>query len=225
MADGLFTARPSPLLGNTEGLRLSTEAQFRELSADDQERKFIRWTVWAELPEKYQAGDMYYFAAGVVGLVEGIYYWNGSSWVFSGDYPTAFGSLYSNTTVSFNVAVTDTKLAPWTIAASQPVEVLQDITAGTLTVQRSGLYFAQAFVDLINPAPNLTWQIVFYRNGAEAPLTRVRLTAKDNGDGVNLQTVIVAGLNAGDVIDVRLACSSAQTISIISKFFTLVQQQ
>ena len=224
MGDGNFQSSTPPLLGGLEAAKVHSDAQFRELGADDAERKFQRMTVWSTIPEKYQAGDVYFFAAGIVGAQAGLYYHDGSGWVFTGNIPTARGTLYSNTSTPLSVAITDTKIAPWTLAGSTPVDVVQDPTAGTLTINRAGLYFAQAFVDFLNPAPNLTWEIVYYRNGAEAPLTRTRLSAKDNNDGVNLQTIIVALLNVGDVIDVRMKCSAAQTINIVSKIFSLVEQ-
>ena len=224
-ADGNFVPSSPGGLGGLQESRLYQEGQFRDISAGDVERKFQQWTIWASVPDKYDRAQMYYFAAGVVGLVEGIYYWNGSAWIFAGDYPAARGALYSNTTTALAVGTTDTIVTNYVQGSSSPVEVTQNPAAGTLTIQREGVYLAQAFVNFINPAPNLTWQIVFYKNGAAAELTRTRLTAKDNNDGVNLQTIITSLLVVGDVIDVRMACSSAQNVNIISKLFSLVQQQ
>lgn len=224
MTDGLFTARPSPSLGALEGQRLSTEAQLRELSADDQERKMIHWTVQASVPEKYQAGDMYYFAADVVGPFAGIYFYNGSAWVFTGIMPTAYGILYSSTPTAFSIGTTGQVVKPWTNSGSSPVDVVQDATNGSLQVDRAGLYMVTAQLTFNNPAPNITYSIVFHRNGFEAPLTRSLVTAKDNNDGVRLAAMIVAPLNAGDALTVVIGASSAQSITVNTKSFFVVEQ-
>lgn len=213
----------NPLTPN-KGLDLYSNEELRKVSADVTQFKSAHFVSWASVPDKYTKGDLFLFDAGVVGLVAGFYYWDGSKWVYVGKYPSARGSLYSNTTVALAVAVTDTLIDNYAQGSSAPVDVTQNPAGGTLTIQRDGVYLAQGFVDFINTAPNLTWEIVFYKNGVAAELTRTRLTAKDNNDGVNLNTIIVAQLVVGDVIDIRMKCSTAQNINIISKLLSMVQQ-
>ena len=217
-----------PPVGNDlEALKNWAQSELSRISAELSQVKQLAMNVQNPLPQRYARGDIYYFDAGIVGLVEGPYFYDGSTWHFMGDYPPARGALYFNTTVSFSMPVANTfyKVAPYTLQGATPVDVTQDPTNGTLTINRDGIYTAQGFVDFLNPAPNQQYSIAFFRNGVIAPLTEVRTTAKDNNDGVNLNTIIVAALVAGDVLDIRVKCGSITTLSLITGLLSVIQQQ
>ena len=216
-----------PPLADLEQLRLYVRDELWKLAEEVNLVKQLSMVKNPASPQRFARGDIYYFDAGVVGLVEGPYFYDGTKWHFMGDYPPAYGGLYFNTNkvVSF-AANTWLKIAVYDQQAAAPVDVLQNMAQGTITVQRSGLYGAQGFIDFLNPAPNQQWSIAFFKNNALAPITEVRVSAKDNGDGVNLNTVITSPLVAGDVVDVRLKNTVAQAnVTLITGLLSLVQQQ
>ncbi len=206
-------------------LDLFLAQELQRLSGELSQFKSTHYVEWAEVPEKYTRGDVYFFAAGIVGLVEGFYWYNGTAWQPLGRYPPARGGLYRNTAGAQVINAADTKLTIYNTLAP-PVDVTGSIAAGTLTIDRAGFYVAHVVVNFINPAPNQTYQLMFYKNGAVAPVTRATYTAKDNNDGVSLQSIIAADLVAGDVIDTRMNVSGGpHNLSFSTALFQLVQQQ
>lgn len=222
-----YKNNPPPTGNDLEVLKNWLQGELSRISSELNQVKQLAMNVQNPIPQRYARGDIYYFDAGVVGLVEGPYFYDGNRWHFMGDYPPALGSLYFSApfVLSLPVANTFVKVAPFTQQAASPVDVVQNMAAGTLTVQRAGVYTAQGFVDFINPAPNQSYSIAFFKNGVIAPLTESRITVKDNNDGVNLQTIITASLVPGDVIDIRMKCGAIQNISLLSGLLSLIQQQ
>jgi hypothetical protein len=223
-----YTPSDAPNAENLNETQLWVARELRAIAAQLNAPAQYSPVINATVPDKYTEGDLYYFRAGVVGLVAGYYYWNGTKWVFAGDYPIPAAAIYSNvnTNVSIPAANTYYKVANYNTVSAYQVEVVPDAANGTLQIGRDGLYTAQGFIDFINPQPNLTWTLAFFKNGVLAPLTETRVAAKDNNDGVNITTIITAPLLDGDIIDMRVQCSAAQgSVTLLTKLLSIYGNQ
>jgi len=209
-------------------LDVYVEKELQSVSDDLKEITSFHYQKWAALPDKYTDGDQFYFAAGVVGLVAGLYLYSDGKWLPLVPYPAAAaagGTMYSTTGVSVTfTANVDVKLT-FDTQGAYDIDINIDLVNDQFVIERAGLYLVNGAVNFINPTPNTTWTIVIFLNGAAAPLTRMTYIAKDNNDPVAMRGILCGLLAVGDVLQLRMSCTTTKTATVSSRYFQLVQQQ
>ena len=79
-----YTPGDPPVSADPEQIKLWVLRELQGIARQINSVQGINFQRLAVIPARYAAGDAHYFLAGVVGASEGLYYFDGASWVFTG---------------------------------------------------------------------------------------------------------------------------------------------
>ena len=211
-----------------ESLTLNLDENLRDISQEINQVKQLHMVKWAEVPERYVNGDVYYFLEGVLytDQPEGIFIWIDPNWRQLNYRPSLTGSMYAATPTS--IVVTGTTAAVVNQFDTVGIEDLVDVDLVTddLTIEVSGRYLVQAHIVFINQTNNTDWVLEFVKDNVVVSAIGDAATAKAIGDPVSMSLFGIADLVVGNVLDVQIrkVQTGNQTVPVQVASFLVVSQ-
>ena len=211
-----------------ETLSLNLDDNLREISQEINQIKQLHLVKWADVPDRYENGDVYYFLADVLytGQPEGIFIWIDPNWRQLNYRPSLTGGMYAATPTSIVVTGTTSSQVDQfdTIAIEDLVEV--DLVTDDLTIQVSGRYLVQAHIVFLNQTNNTDWVLELVKDNVVVASIGDAAKAKAIGDPVSLSLFGIADLVVGNVLDVQIRKlqTGNQTVPVKVASFLLVSQ-
>ena len=211
-----------------ESIRLNMDENLREISQEISQVKQLHMVKWADVPDRYENGDVYYFLADVLytDQPEGLFIWIDPNWRQLNYRAPLTGTMYAGTPTSITVTgTTGAKVDQFdTIGIEDIIDV--DLANDDIEILVAGRYLVQSQIVFTNKTNNTDWIFEILKGGVVLGGVGDTATARAIDDPVSMSIFGVADFVVGDVLSVQIRKLQAgdQVVPVSTAGFSVVSQ-